>query len=162
VKLVTKNFKITDALNEYVKKKMNYFQKNFAMTDITITLVQEKNNFTAQFLGTYPNGNTLIKVKANAFDAYSAIDKLQSICKGVSARTKDYHSRMKRKEKSVEEFREPVRRVKVSVMTHRDALDKMFASNYHFWFYIDKDNGLFTVVYQKDDGGTGVIHPIFE
>ena len=106
---------------------------------------------------------SLIKVKVSAGDAYSAVDKLRAVCKEKAAREKDHRPRGKRR-KTPESpvFRETVRRVSVSIMARRQALEKMLSSGYNFWMYIDKDTGLFTVLYQRDDGSTGVIHPIFE
>jgi len=163
VKIVAKNFRLTDSLKEYARKKLGYFQKHFGISNITVTLSKEKKNSTAQFLGTFSKTHTLIKVKASADSVYAVIDKVYSICKVKVSRAKDYNLRKKRKD--IRAFAIPAetgRRVPVSLMSRQLALEKMQRSKYHFWLYTDKDTGLFTALYRKDDGRIEVIHPVFE
>lgn len=162
MKIVAKNFRLTDSLKEYVQKKLGYFQKHFGISNITVTLSREKKNSTAQFLGTFSKTNTLVKVRASDSSVYAVIDKVYSICKVKVSRLKDYNLRKKRA--GLRTFlipAETVRRVSVSLMSRQRALEKM-SLGIRFWLYTDKDTGLFTALYRKDDGHIEVIHPVFE
>jgi len=169
MKIVAKNFRLTEPLKEYARKKLDYFRKRFGISNITITLSQEKKNSTAQFLGTFSKTNALVKVKASDNTMYAVIDKVYSICKVKLRRTKNQTLRnayaLQKKRKDIRALSAPaetMRRVTVSLMSRQKALEKMMRSKYHFWLYTDKDTGLFTVLYEREDGLLGVIHPVFE
>ncbi|MFH1352073.1 MAG: HPF/RaiA family ribosome-associated protein [bacterium] len=169
MKIVAKNFSLTEPLKEYALKKLGYFQQRFGISNITVTLSQEKKNSTAQFLGTFSKTNALVKVKASDNTMYAVIDKVYSICKVKLSRTKNQtlqntHA-LRKKRKGIRAFEEPaetMRSVPVTLMSRELALEKMLRSKYHFWLYTDKDTGLFTVLYKSGDGQICVIHPVFE
>ena len=169
MKIVAKNFRLTEPLKEYALKKLDYFQKHFGISNITVTLSREKKNSTAQFLGTFSKTNALVKVRASDSTMYAVIDKVYSICKVKLHRTKNQTLRntyaLQKKRKGLRTFgslSETMRRVPVSLMSRQQALEKMLRSKYHFWLYTDKDTGLFTALYKREDGLVEAIHPVFE
>ena len=169
MKIVAKNFILTEPLKEYALKKLDHFRSHFGISNITVTLSQAKKNSTAQFLGTFSKTGALVKVKTSDNTMYAVIDKVYSICKVKLSRTKNQtlqntHA-LRKKRKGIGAFEtdaETMRRVPVTLMSRQFALEKMLRSKYHFWLYTDKDTGLFTVLYKSGDGLIDVIHPVFE
>jgi len=163
VKVVTKKFKLTEAFEKHVHSKMAGIEKKFSLSDVTITVSKEKTSATAQFLGISAHSGAMMKIKCSAIDAYAAVDKLRNVCKEKLARVKVKKTGKRRTAAPVPAPRkEKIRKVRVSLMSRQEAMDKMTGRNYNFWLFVDRDTGVFTALYRKEDGDICVSHPVFD
>ncbi|MEA2081676.1 MAG: HPF/RaiA family ribosome-associated protein [Elusimicrobiota bacterium] len=167
MKVVTKKFKLSAAFEKHVRSKLASIEKKFSLNDVTITVSKEKTSSTVQLLGIAPRaphaqGGT-VKIKCSAPDAYVAVDKLRSVCKDKLSRMKEKKSGKRRTAAPVPPVRkDKIRKVRVSVMSRQEATDKMLGRNYNFWLFVDRDTGVFTALYRKEDGQVSVAHPVFD
>ncbi len=164
MKIVVKNFKLTEAFEKHVHSKMAGIEKKFSLSDVTITVSKEKTSSAAQFLGApaHSAGGTM-KIKCSAIDAYAAVDKLRNVCKEKLARVKVKKAGKRRTAEPVPApQKEKIRRVRVSLMSRQEAMDKMTGRNYNFWLFVDRDTGVFTALYRKEDGQVCISHPVFD
>ncbi len=163
MKVVAKNFKLSSAVYDYVSKKINRLKKHFGVEDISVTLAVEKNISVAQALVHVKRTRAVIKVKGTGDDIYAAVDKLYVVLKEKIGRIKSQKIRKGQARFSPQLPRgEEFHRIPVLTISRREALHKMDKSDFRFYLYIDKDTGLFSVIYRREDGTTGVIHPVFE
>jgi len=164
VKVVTKNFKLTEAFEKHVHSKMDSIEKKFGLDEVTITVSQEKNSSMAQLIGAAPHlkGGT-IKVKCSAYEAYAAVDKLRNVCKDKLSRVKEKKSGTRKIiESDSPPEKEKIRTVRVSVMSRQEALDRMIGRDYNFWLFVDRETGIFTALYRKENDQLGIAHPVFD
>lgn len=163
MKIIVKNFRLTAALKTHIHAKMDSVEKTFSLTDVTITVSKEKTSSAAQFLGRESHGGT-VKIKCSAGDAYSAVDKLRNLCKEKLARIKEKKSGKRRTASPplAAAPQERIRTVRISPMSRQEATDKMASRNYNFWLFVDRESGIFTALYRKEDGEMCVVHPVFE
>ena len=162
MKVVVKNFKLTAAFEKHVHSKMDSIEKTFSLTDVTITVSREKTSSTAQFLGRETHGAT-VKIRCSAPDAYAAVDKLRNLCKEKFARIKEKQSSKRRTAEVIPEPpKERIIKVRVSPMSRQEATDKMTSRNYNFWLFVDRESGIFTALYRKENGEMSVAHPVFD
>ncbi|MBU2527878.1 HPF/RaiA family ribosome-associated protein [bacterium] len=162
MKVVVKNFKLTAAFEKHVHLKMDGIEKKFSLDDVAITVSREKTSSSVQFLGRDVHGATL-KIKCSALDAYAAVDKMRDVCKEKLARLKEKKSGQRRiSEPAAPAPAERIRKVRISPMSRQEATDKMTSRNYNFWLFVDRETGVFTALYRKEDGEMCVAHPVFE
>ena len=91
------------------------------------------------------------------------MDKLRNVCKEKLARVKVKKTGKRRTAAPVPAPRkEKIRKVRVSLMSRQEAMDKMTGRNYNFWLFVDRDTGVFTALYRKENGQVRVAHPVFD
>jgi len=163
VKILATNFEMTDSLESYILKKFSPFEEKMHLENISITLSKTKSISTVQFLGKVPHAKQIVKIKQSADDMYQAVDKVHSSVKEKINRVKTiYEKRKKRVKFPVENFSEEGKRISIIPMSRWEAFNKMEKNNYNFWLFVDKETGVFTVIYKKEDGEVAYLYPVFE
>jgi len=163
VKILATNFDLTDSLEKYILKKFSPFKEKMHLENISITLSKVKNVSTVQFLGRVPHVKQIIKIKQQADDMYQAVDKVHASVKEKINRVKTiYEKRKKRGKTPVQNFSEEGKRISIITMSRWEALNKMEKNNYNFWLFVDKETGVFTVIYKKEDKEIAYLYPVFE
>ena len=80
IKIIGKELKITDAINDYVEKKLDRIDKYFDDAEANVTLRTEKNEQIAE-ITVYAKGETYRAVTEDK-DMYASIDKDIDILEG--------------------------------------------------------------------------------
>ncbi|MCD6413359.1 MAG: ribosome-associated translation inhibitor RaiA [Elusimicrobia bacterium] len=163
MKIVARNFKISSAVYDYVAKKIGRLETHFGAKDISVTLTVEKNVSVAQALARTKKTKSMIKVKESGEDIYSAVDKLYAVLKEKIGRVKSRRIRKTSSRQPVPFPRgEEFHRIQVLTISRKEAMAKLDKTGFRFYLYIDKETGIFSVIYKKEDGVVGIIHPVFE
>ena len=92
IKIIGKELKITEALNDYVEKKLDRIDKYFEEAEAEVTLKTEKNEQIAEIYVT-TNGQTYRAVTENK-DMYASIDKDIDILEGQIRKAKTKKEKM--------------------------------------------------------------------
>ena len=94
IKIVGKELKITDALNDYVEKKLERIDKYFENAEADVTLRTEKNEQIAEI---YVNANgEKYRAVTEDKDLYASIDKDIDILEGQIRKMKTKKEKMMR------------------------------------------------------------------
>ena len=92
VKIVGKELKVTEAINDYVEKKLGRIEKYFDTCDAEVTIRTEKNTQIAEMY-LYGNGNTYRAV-TESNDLYASIDNDIDILEGQIRKVKTKKDKM--------------------------------------------------------------------
>ena len=98
IKIIGKELKITEAINDYVEKKLDRIDKYFEDAEADVTLKTEKNEQTAEIC-VMANGEKYRAVTEDK-DMYASIDKDIDILEGQIRKAKT------KKEKMMKELKE--------------------------------------------------------
>ena len=94
IKIIGKELKITEAINDYVEKKLDRIDKYFEDAEADVTLKTEKNEQTAEIC-IIANGEKYRAVTEDK-DMYASIDKDIDILEGQIRKTKTKKEKMMR------------------------------------------------------------------
>ena len=94
LKVTGKELMITEALNDYVEKKLSRIEKYFEDLEADVTLRTEKNEQIAE-MNVYANGETYRAVTEDK-DLYASIDKDIDILEGQIRKAKTKKEKMMR------------------------------------------------------------------
>ena len=92
IKIIGKELKITEAINDYVEKKLDRIDKYFEDAEADVTLKAEKNVQTAEIC-VLANGEKFRAVTEDK-DMYASIDKDIDILEGQIRKSKTKKERM--------------------------------------------------------------------
>ena len=92
IKIIGKELKITDAINDYVEKKLDRIDKYFEEADAEVTLRAERNEQIAE-ISVIANGESYRAVTEDK-DLYASIDKDIDILEGQIRKTKTKKEKM--------------------------------------------------------------------
>lgn len=92
IKITGKELKVTDALNDYVEKKLGRIEKYFENCEVDVTLRTEKNSQIAE-INLIANGEHYRAVTEDK-DMYASIDKDIDILEGQIRKTKTKKEKM--------------------------------------------------------------------
>ena len=92
IKIIGKELKITEAINDYVEKKLDRIDKYFEDAEADVTLKTEKNEQTAEIC-IIANGEKYRAVTEDK-DMYASIDKDIDILEGQIRKTKTKKEKM--------------------------------------------------------------------
>ena len=92
VKIIGKELKITEAINDYVEKKLDRIEKYFEDAEADVTLKAEKNVQTAEIC-VLANGEKFRAVTEDK-DMYASIDKDIDILEGQIRKAKNKKEKM--------------------------------------------------------------------
>ena len=172
--IIGKNIKITDAISSAVKKKLGKMEKYFLINDevecrvVCSTHEREQKIEVTIFLPQMP-----LRVEVKDLDLYAAIDlavdKLEGQMRKIKTRMDRSNNRMGLAESinfaQVEDEKEPeekdtIVRAKsyyLQAMKIDEAITRMQALGHDFFLYLDEEDDRISVVYNRRDGGYGVI-----
>lgn len=172
IKIIGKELKITDAINDYVERKLDRIDKYFDDADAEVTLKTEKNAQIAEIYVT-ANGEKYRAVTENK-DMYASIDKDIDILEGQIRKTKTKKEKMMKeaslKDMTVEgndkiaELRNEIVKTayyEIKPITPEDAVLKLQEKPTHnFLTFINVETGKVNVIHKLKDGKNyGLIEP---
>lgn len=94
IKVLGKEIKVTEAINEYVEKKLDRIDKYFETAEAEVTVRAEKNEQIAE-VTISANGENY-RAEAEEKDLYASIDKVIDILEGQIRKTKTKKEKMMR------------------------------------------------------------------
>ena len=171
LKVTGKELMITEALNDYVEKKLSRIEKYFEDLEADVTLRTEKNEQIAE-MNVYANGESYRAVTEDK-DLYASIDKDIDILEGQIRKAKTKKEKMMRDdtlkvlevntERRTEVSNEIVKTSYYSIkpLTPEDAMLALQEYPTHnFLAFINVENGKVNVIHRLKDGKNyGLVEP---
>ena len=171
IKITGKELKITEAINDYVERKLERIEKYFEESEAEVTLRTEKNEQIAEIYVT-ANGEKYRAVTEDK-DMYASIDKDIDILEGQIRKAKTKKEKMmkesslKTMEISVEkeiEIKDEIIKTsyyEIKPMLPEDAVLKLQEKPTHnFLVFINVETGKVNVVHKLKDGKNfGLVEP---
>ena len=121
IKIIGKELKVTEALNDYVEKKLDRIEKYFEDAEADVTLRTEKNAQIAEIYVT-ANGEKFRAVTEDK-DLYASIDKDIDILEGQIRKSKT------RKEKMIREG--SIRNMEVETNEEKEITNEIIKTSYY-------------------------------
>lgn len=172
VQVIGKDFKVTEAINDYAERKLERIDKYFEESSAEVIVKSEKNEQIAEVV-VKANGEKYIAA-AEEKDLYASIDKVIDILEGQIRKMKTKKDkqnmtdsiRLKEavKEETVSEVSDEIIKVlyyDIKPMTPEDAKLKLQEQPQNkFLAFIDIDTGKTNVIYRlKDSKNFGIVEP---
>ena len=171
VKIIGKELKITEALNDYVEKKLDRIDKYFENAEADVTLKTEKNEQTAEIC-IMANGERYRAVTEDK-DMYASIDKDIDILEGQIRKTKTKREKMMKDAslKTMDVAKDIVSEISneiiktsyydIKPITPEDAVLELQAHPTHnFLTFINVETGKVNVIHKLKDGRNyGLVEP---
>ena len=171
IKIVGKELKVTEAINDYIEKKLDRIDKYFEEAEADVTLKTEKNEQTAEIC-VIANGEKYRAVTEDK-DMYASIDKDIDILEGQIRKAKTKKEKMMRdssiKDMAVEtdhisEITNEIIKTsyyEIKPITPEDAVLKLKEYPTHnFLAFINVETGKVNVIYKLKDGKNyGIAEP---
>lgn len=171
IKITGKELKITEAINDYVERKLDRIDKYFEEAEAEVTLRTEKNEQIAEIYVT-ANGEKYRAVTEDK-DMYASIDKDMDILEGQIRKAKTKKEKMMKEAslKNMEVEMDVVSEIKdeivktsyyeIKPITPEDAVLKLQEKPSHnFLVFINVDTGKVNVIHKLKDGKNyGLVEP---
>lgn len=171
IKITGKELKITEAMNDYVERKMERIDKYFEDSEAEVTLKTEKNEQIAEIYVT-ANGEKYRAVTEDK-DMYASIDKDIDILEGQIRKAKTKKEKMMKDSsiKAMEAQRNPIAEIKdeiiktsyydIKPMLPEDAVLKLKEKPSHnFLVFINVETGKVNAIHKLKDGKNyGLVEP---
>lgn len=172
IKITGKELKITEAINDYVGKKLERIDRYFEDADADVTLKTEKNEQIAEIYVTSAGGEKFRAVTEDK-DMYASIDKDIDILEGQIRKSKTKREKMMKDAsiKNMEIKTDVVKEIKdeivktsyyeIKPMLPEDAVLKLQEKPTHnFMAFINVETGKVNVVHKLKDGKNfGLVEP---
>ncbi|HBT20878.1 MAG TPA: ribosome-associated translation inhibitor RaiA [Peptococcaceae bacterium] len=167
-----KNFEVTDALREWVEKKLGKIEKYFNdLKEIQVVLVVNRDRHRAEV--TIPLDGIVLRGEEETGDMYSSVDM---VIDKLEKQIKKYKTKIDRKLKNGSikdlkvprgelqaEYEEPkivrTKRFAMKPMTVEEAILQMNLVGHNFFVFRNSETDMVNVVYQRKDGNYGLIEP---
>ena len=171
IKITGKELKITEAINDYVERKLDRIDKYFEEAEAEVTLKTEKNEQIAEIYVTA--GGTKYRAVTEDKDMYASIDKDIDILEGQIRKAKTKKEKMMKDAsiKTMEVEKDVVKEIKdeiiktsyyeIKPMLPEDAVLKLQEKPTHnFLAFINVETGKVNVVHRLKDGNNyGLVEP---
>lgn len=171
IKITGKELKITEAINDYVEKKLDRIDKYFEEAEAEVTLKTEKNEQIAEIC-VNANGEKYRAVTEDK-DMYASIDKDIDILEGQIRKAKTKREKMVKEGslKTMETVVDPVAEIaeeiiktsyyEIKPMLPEDAVLKLKEKPSHnFLVFINVETGKVNVIHKLKDGKNyGLVEP---
>ena len=171
IKVTGKELKITDAINEYIEKKLGRIDKYFEEANAEVTIKAEKNIQTAE-ISVVANGERFRAVTEDK-DLYASIDKDIDILEGQIRKMKTKREKMmkdasiktmeviNKQEKEITDEILKTSYYEIKPITPEDAKLKLQGMPTHnFLVFINVDTGKVNVIHKLKDGRNfGLVEP---
>lgn len=171
IKVLGKEIKVTEAIKDYVERKLDRVDKYFENSSAEVTIRAEKNEQIAEVLVT-ANGEKY-RAEAEEKDLYASIDKVIDILEGQIRKTKTKKERMMREgslkdiNQNISNEHEIVNEIlkygyyEIKPLAQEDAILKLQERPTHnFLPFIDIETGKVCVIYKLKDGKNyGIVEP---
>ena len=171
IKVLGKEIKVTEAIKDYVERKLDRVDKYFENSSAEVTVRAEKNEQIAEVLVT-ANGEKY-RAEAEEKDLYASIDKVIDILEGQIRKTKTKKEKMMREgslkdiNQNISSEHEIVNEIlkygyyEIKPLAQEDAILKLQERPTHnFLPFIDIETGKVCVIYKLKDGKNyGIVEP---
>ena len=171
IKITGKELNITEAINDYVERKLDRIDKYFEDAEAEVTLRTEKNEQIAEIY-VFANGEKYRAVTEDK-DMYASIDKDIDILEGQIRKSKTKKEKMMKDAslKTMELVDEKVKEMKdeivktsyyeIKPITPEDAMLKLQEKPTHnFLVFINVETGKVNVIHKLKDGKNyGLVEP---
>lgn len=172
-----KNFKVSDALKEWVEKKIGKLEKYFDDTEdvgeAQVIMIVHNERHRAEV--TISLNGIVLRGEEETDDMYATIDQ---VLNKIERQIKKYKTKINRKlrKESIKDFvpsrfvydseeDEPeivkTKRFAMKPMPVEEAVMQMDLIGHNFYVFRNADTGEVNVVYQRKDGNYGLIEPEF-
>lgn len=162
-----KHIEVTDALREYVKKRVGKLEKYFDnLEDIQVTLLVEKERHRVEV--TAPVNGIILRGEEETADMYSSIDL---VVEKLEKQINKYKTRLAKKLRDVVTRDLPAdvrdvehklirtKRFAVKPMDVEEAIMQMNLVGHSFYVFANAETEKINVVYKRKDGNYGLIEP---
>jgi putative sigma-54 modulation protein len=181
LQVVGKNIEITEALREYLGKKMDKLTRHLPNIDeakVEIHEVKAKSpDQQVRVQVTIKNKGTLLRGEEKAANVDTAIDE---VIETLQRRIDRYKEKFNKKGRSaLRELRQQiapeetipdkktvfmpelvrVKRFKVKSMMAAEAAEQMELLSHDFFLFVNSDSGELNLIYRRRDGNYGIIEP---
>lgn len=171
IRVLGKELKVTEAINDYVERKLDRIDKFFEDAKAEVTLRAEKNEQIAE-VEIKANGETY-RAEAEEKDLYASIDKIIDILEGQIRKAKTKKEKMM-KEGSIKEINQTASEKKeisneilkygyyeIKPLAPEDAmLELQDRPTHNFLPFINIENNKVCVIYKLKDGRNyGIVEP---
>ena len=171
VQVAGKDLKVTDAINDYIERKLVRIDKYFDEATADVTIKTQKNEQIAEVTVTANGDNFRAEVEEK--DLYASIDKVIDILEGQIRKKKTIKENMKRDgsikdlNSEVKEEKEIVNEIlklsyyEIKPLTPEDAMFKLQEYPTHnFLAFINVETNKVNVIYRLKDGKNfGLVEP---
>lgn len=171
IKVLGKEIKVTEAIKDYVERKLDRVDKYFENSSAEVTIRAEKNEQIAEVLVT-ANGEKY-RAEAEEKDLYASIDKVIDILEGQIRKTKTKKEKIMREgslkdiNQNISNEHEIVNEIlkygyyEIKPLAQEDAILKLQERPTHnFLPFIDIETGKVCVIYKLKDGKNyGIVEP---
>ena len=171
IKVLGKEIKVTEAIKDYVERKLDRVDKYFENSSAEVTIRAEKNEQIAEVLVT-ANGEKY-RAEAEEKELYASIDKVIDILEGQIRKTKTKKEKMMREgslkdiNQNISNEHEIVNEIlkygyyEIKPLAQEDAILKLQERPTHnFLPFIDIETGKVCVIYKLKDGKNyGIVEP---
>ncbi|MBR3249663.1 MAG: ribosome-associated translation inhibitor RaiA [Clostridia bacterium] len=171
IKIVGKEITVTDAINDYVEKKLERIEKYFENATADVTLKANKNEQTAEIF-VKANGYTYMAA-AEDKDLYASIDRDMDILEGQIRKEKTKREKVQREGslRTMEEETDKISEIRneivktsyyeIKPITPEDAVLELQARPTHnFLSFINVETGKVNTIYTLKDGKNyGLVEP---
>lgn len=171
-----KNIQLSEALKEYVEKRLGKLDKYFDNNpEAIVTLIVEKDRHRVEV--TLPINGFILRGEEESTDMYACIDLvLEKLEKQIGK----YRTRLFKRNKSqrikdltpgsdigqqAEEYKEPelvrTKRFAIKPMPLEEAIMQMNLLGHNFYVFSNAETEEVNVIYRRKDGNYGLIEPEF-
>ncbi len=171
VKVLGKEIKVTEAINDYVEKKLDRIDKYFENSSAEVTIRAEKNEQIAEVVVS-ANGENY-RAEAEEKDLYASIDKTIDILEGQIRKAKTKKEKMMKdasirtmevKTDHIAEISNEIIKTsyyEIKPITPEDAvLELQEHPTHNFLAFINVETGKVNVIYKLKDGKNyGLVEP---
>ena len=171
IKVLGKELKVTDAIQDYTERKLDRIDKYFETSEAEVTVRAEKNEQIAE-VSLIGNGESY-RAEAEEKDLYASIDKVVDILEGQIRKAKTKKEKMMR-EGSLKEMNQTMSQksdikneilkyayYEIKPLAPEDAmLELQSKPSHNFLPFINIENNRVCVIYKLKDGKNyGIVEP---
>ncbi len=171
IKVLGKEIKVTEAINDYVERKLDRIDKYFEDSSAEVTIRAERNEQIAEVVVT-ANGETY-RAESEEKDLYASIDKVIDILEGQIRKSKTKKEKMMR-DGSIKELNQGTTQkneitneilkygyYEIKPLAPEDAMLKLQERPTHIFLpFINVENNKVCVIYKLKDGKNyGIVEP---
>ncbi len=164
-----KNVDVTEALKEYVEKKLVKLEKYFDLSEVQVTLVVEKGTHKVEV--TIPINGMILRGEERTGDMYASIDLVvEKLEKQINKYKARFNKKARLEGKPVplaanDEDEEPrimkTKRFAIKPMPVEEAILRMNMLGHSFFVFSNAETEEVNVLYKRKDGNYGLIEPEF-
>ncbi len=171
IKILGKGIEVTDAINEYVERKLERIDKYFENSSAEVTIKTEKNEQIAEIV--IDTNGEMYRAESEEKDLYASIDKVIDILEGQIRKVKTKREKMMR-EGSIKELNEDIAPKKeivneilkyayyeIKPLTPEDAMLELQERPTHIFLpFVNVETNKVCVIYKLKDGKNyGIVEP---